>query len=688
MQKRRLFTLYTAWALFTAAMLPVGCSRETPQAQRESLQQNIPVSPSQRPPSALPASPLQPAPAIQFNKPGLSFHGKLAAPVFDESLRQLDGRDNRLNPSSRTILLRGGRYFDPCFINDTTIAVANLRGVDFFTLSYRSPGDHVLERLRQVDTPGHAWSVLPVGSRVWVAEDYGGVRVVNVADGVIEAHVPDLDNARSFHHLPDGGIVVCRHSGGADVVVTGDGCTIIRRIPLDTDGRVFSATSEGDRLYLGTLGGGYIAYARNATGGYSRDWTYTACDRILWCHVDGDIHYLMDRDVGLRILKSADGSRPVSIGLCERAGEWRHGCMKDNRTVLAAHAGGLLEIDVSDPSAPVIIHELPSPLESRGIAFRNGNAVITDSEYGLRWIRWTGTPPHPTTMAEHVDNGLVADVVVTATEAFVAHTRQGLERYRMTADTLTHVETWTGGDYVSAVDVHPEPLPSGAVLVAVADYRGAVLLEAISGESLKELSRITTPGRAVNVCLHDNLLLISDWFQGLRIMDVSDPSKPVFLASVATSGWVIDAIVRKSHAYVCAVNQGLLTVDITDPRHPLVTGTDTTVQAPEGIAATETCLYLADFNFGLMMYDLADPAVPTPVSCYKLRVCKGVQVRDTTLMLCHYMYGVKWFDIADPFQPVLIGERDTPGKSYEVAFIPSASAALVADWHTLIGVSW
>lgn len=698
MNSHRVINTLTLLSLLSAILLLAACTSESPPANPETLRQDPPAHSDQTVQTSTSEQSEETASSVRPAHPVKPDHGMLAAPVFNENLKQLDARDIRLKPDIRTMMLRGGRYFHPCFINDTTVAVASLRGVDFFDLSSKNPfpgkltlqpkSDHAMAPVRQVDTPGHAWSVVPVASRVWIADGYDGVRAVDPTNGTIVAHFPELENARSFHTLADGGIVVCRHSGGADVVYSGDGRTLDRRIPLDVDVRVFSAASAGNTIYLGTLGGGYIAFSPNNTGGYTRDWTYPECDRILWCHSDGDIHYLVDRDVGLRVLRSKNGALPEQIGLLQRQGQWRHGCMKNDHTILAAHAGGFLEIDVQNPAAPVVLHELPSPLESRGIAYRNGRAVITDSEYGLRKIEWTGNPPAPEVTGEYVHNGLVSDVAVTDTEAFVAHTRKGLDRFRITGNNLAHVEMWRRGEYVNAVDVRAASPGADAALVAVADYKGAILLAAVPGKPLKPLSRLETPGRAVNVCLHGNLLLISDWFQGLHILDISDPSQPVSLSRVQTSGWAIDAAVRGSHAYVCVVNQGLLTVDISDPRKPVVTATDTSVQAPEGIAVTDACLYLADFNFGLLMYDLTDPAKPNPVSCYKLRVGKGVQVHENTLILCNYMYGYKWFDITDPFTPVLIGEMDSPGKGYEAAFLPGRNAMLAADWHALLEVTW
>ncbi|MCD4654557.1 hypothetical protein K8T06_11570 [bacterium] len=603
-------------------------------------------------------------------------YGMLAAPVYDDTLVELNTRDIRLKPEISDTRLRGGRYFHPCFINDTTFAVACLRGVDIYTV----PDDiNSIEPAIRIDTPGHAWSVTPVAKNLWVADGYAGVQVINPQSGEIVAQFPELTNTRAFHTMADGRIVVCRHSSGVNILTSKSGLVIDNQMKLDVESRVFCATSSDTTIYLGTLGGGYIAYKPDDTGQYSPLWTYNDCTRILWCHTDGQYHYLLDRDVGLRVLKSSSDRAPQQVALLQLDGQWRHGCMKNETTLLVAHETGLLEIDNAIPEKPAISQFFKSPLDSRGVAFHDGHVVITDSEYGLRLLKSDNAKS--TLAAQHIHDGLVADVAIQPELLLLSHTHRGTHRFKWSAATLDSNDTWTTGNYQTAVDVN------GSIM-AIADYAGIILLESVSGKPLKKLSGVTTPGRTVNVTFHGDLLLVSDWFDGLRILDVSNPVKPQWLSQIDTTGWAIDAAAHGNYAYVCCVNQGLMTIDISDPRHPIVTHIDSTGQAPEGIALGNGCLYMADFNFGLLVFDLTDPAKPFARACWKTSVCKSVQIRDDILLLCNYIYGLKWFDISEPFQPVLIGELDTWSKSYEAVFVPGEQAVYVADWHDLLKVTW
>jgi len=607
-------------------------------------------------------------------------HGMLAAPVFDVSLKELNQKDIRLKPVIAETLLRGGRYFDPCFISDSSFAVACLRGIDVFTVSSEKS---LLEPDLQIDTPGHAWSVVKVKDYIWVADGYAGVLVLDPVTGKKISSFPELSNARSFHVMSDGGVIVCRHSSGADIIYSGDGRTIERRITLDVSDRVFSASSDQEHVFLGTLGGGFIAYKSTGNGHYERVWTFTGCHRILSCLLTGKYHILIDRDAGLRILSRQKSGTPLQIGFCELKGQWRRAVMKDSNTILAAHESGLLEVDISDPGKPVIVNRIKSSLDSRGVAVRDNSLVLTESEYGLKLIDLSRGKP--VISAEYIHNGLVSDIAIDDIDLLLTQTHRGLHRFKIkkrgSATILDPYKIWNDGQYLNAVDI------SGS-LIAVADYKGFVLLESKGGKPVRQLSRMNTPGRAVNVAIKKNLLFVSDWFEGLRIFDISDPADPIFLSRVETTGWVIDALVSDNHVYACAVNQGLLTIDISDPKQPKITDIDTSAQAPEGIASRGNCLYLADFNFGLIVYNLADPAEPSATTCWKMAVCKGVQVKENTLILCNYIYGLKWFDITNPMQPVLIGELDTPGKSYEVVFGPEENSLFVADWHEFLKVTW
>lgn len=641
------------------------------------------ISSLQNPPSpvdtALPSPESSPPPSKQE-------HGVLAAPVFNTSLVELQRGDTQLTPLIVDTQQRGGRYFHPAFLTNSSVAIACLRGVDLFRVIDQNSNDtesKTMSPVKRIDTPGHAWSVMPVKDHLWVADGVAGVQVVDPETGKIVAKFPHLTNARSFHQLHDGRILVCRHREGANLITSRNGTTIDLIETLPVSSRIFSATSRGKDIYLGTLGGGYIACRTDSAGTWQTVWTYTDCQRILWCHTDGQYHYLLDRDVGLRILKIiTNDDSPEQIGLLKRPGQWRHGCFRDESTVLAAHQEGLLTIDISDPKSPELLSISPSPLESRGVACQSTVAVITDSEFGLRIM--DVTTDTPVEMGRYGHNGLAADIAWTHHALALAQTGQGTRVFDDPAQQLTSGRRWQKGEYQTAV-------ASGGAngnLLAIADYKGVIILENQSRKPLQQLSRIETPGRAVNVVFHGDLLLVADWFEGLQIYGVGNPAAPQHLATIPTTGWAIDAAAHGEVAYICCVNQGFVTADISNPKSPVVSHVDTSARAPEGIALGTGCLYLADFNAGLMVYDLTDPLKPEPFSCWRHTVCKGVQVKDDILILCHYIYGVKWFDISEPLKPALIGELDTWGKAYEAVFAPEPRTAYIADWHDVMKVTW
>lgn len=602
-------------------------------------------------------------------------HGLLKPPQYNESLEQLAGRDIRIHPVIKGVAERGARYYIPCDIGGGRFAVAGLRGVDFFNV------DSVpLIPDLQIDTPGEAWSVHRVNETLWVADGYAGVTVLKENGDSKLAEWPEYSLARSFHSMDDGRIVVCRHSAGADIITLSDPATIRETIHIDAGNRVFSATSDRNRLFLGTLHGGYIAM--NVTPGkdVATIWTYSDCTRIVWCRYQDGLHFLLDQDLGLQILQDRETDAPVRLAKLELPGHSRYACLPAPNQICIANSAEIYSIDVRDPSNPVITDHEPSCQESWGIAAINGQLVVAEGEFGLRTMRLEKGTFSEIRRYEH--NGLVSDVVLLDPEhALIAQTRRGLLPIDVSGQDFKPGTRWMDG-------WHPVASSVQGSRIAVADYNGVILLQRASGLQLQETGRIRTPGRAVNVHQDGDYLYVADWFEGLQIVDASNPSKPFSVSNVPVKGWVIDAMIRDGYAYLCTVNQGLMTVDVRDPSHPKALNCDQSALAPEAAAYGRGCLYVADFNFGLIVYDLSDPAQPVPVSCYRMPVCKNVAVRDDLLLVSNYIHGLKWFDISEPERPVLAGELDTPGKSYAAVFVPERNEVLVADWHDLLRVTW
>ncbi|MBN1879008.1 hypothetical protein JW823_02765 [bacterium] len=661
MKKRRLVWMFLLLICLSADM---GCNRADQGSIRE-----IPVNErmSQSDPPLISA---ETSGQNRENK-----HGLLESPHFNPDLVQLTDKRMELSPRITETLSRGGRYYQACSIDDNRFAIACLRGVDFFRLDSDTPDPYL-----QVDTLGEAWSIHRVGHTLWVADGYAGVCVLDMDTGKNVVQWPKMSNARSFHRMADGRIVVCRHSSGADILTLSDDVTIQTQVHVDISSRIVSAASTGNRLFLGTLHGGYVAMDAEPEHPVRTLWTFSGCTRVVWCSYLNGYHYLLDQDVGLLILVDKGEQPPELVETLALAGQSRHACFMNPDRLLIANQRQTYLIDVTDPRNPSIKSHLRAILEEWGISVIGSALVATESEYGFRIL--TANNDVLKENRAYVHNGLVADVrMVGKDRAVMANTHRGLFFLSVDQETISMTDQWNACWYPVATFAEDS-------LLAVTDYRSVILLQTNGIQPVRELARINTPGRAVNVDGDGHYLYIADWFEGMQIVDISDPTRPVIVSSVRTEGWVIDVNVGNGYAYLCSVNQGLMTIDIRDPLQPALIHCENSALAPEAVAIGNQCLYVADFNFGLIIYDLSDPAQPVPASCYRMDVCKNVCLRDNLLIVANYVNGLKWFDIREPFRPVLIGELDTPGKSYGVSFIPERNEALIADWHDLLRVAW
>ncbi len=602
-------------------------------------------------------------------------HGIVEPPQFDESLELLNGKRISLYPKITGIAERGGRYYQSCSLGNGRFAVACLRGVDFFNIHSEALVPEI-----QVDTAGEAWRVHLVGETIWVADGYAGVVALDVDTGKEMIRWPELTMARAFHTMDDGRVVVCRHSAGAELLSVSDGITIRDRIHIDAGKRVFSAASDRNRLFLGTLHGGYTAMEVNPGETTRILWTYTDCTRIVWCQYVNGIHYLLDQDLGLLVLADRGSDPPQLLATLALAGQSRHACLQDPAHLVIANQMEIYLVDIKSPSEPKILDHMPACMEGWGIGIVEDRIVSAESEFGLRILERQEGSLRETGRYQH--NGLVAEVsLLHPDRAVVTQTHKGVAIMDVGEERLEVTDRWEDCEYPVAASVDESR-------IALTDYSGMVIIQAEPGLPLQKISSLKTPGRAVNLAAAGDYIYIADWFQGLHIVNVSDPGHPAIVANVPTEGWVIDVVIQNGYAYVCAIDQGLMTVDIHDPMNPKVLHCDESSRAPEAAVIGKQCLYVADFNFGLIVYNLVDPANPIPFSCCRMPVCKNVVLRDNLLIVSNYIYGLKWFDIVDPLRPVLIGEIDTPGKGYGATFIPDKNEILVADWHDLIRVAW
>ena len=131
-----------------------------------------------------------------------------------------------------------------------------------------------------------------------------------------------------------------------------------------------------------------------------------------------------------------------------------------------------------------------------------------------------------------------------------------------------------------------------------------------------ELGAFATPGFASGVAAFGNYAAVADRQDGLLIVNVSNPASPTLVGSLATPGLALDIAVTSGggpRLGVLATGEGLAVVSLSDPANPSAEGFFNSPGFAKSVAVADTLAYLADGDSGLQIVNFADPAHPAAV---------------------------------------------------------------------------
>jgi hypothetical protein len=188
-----------------------------------------------------------------------------------------------------------------------------------------------------------------------------------------------------------------------------------------------------------------------------------------------------------------------------------------------------------------------------------------------------------------------------------------------------------------------------------------------------------TEGNALGVTLSGNYAYVAASSGGLQIIDISNPANPVAVGHYDTSGSAKGVALSGNYAYVADNGDGLQIIDISNPANPVAVVLYDTLGSSQGIALDGNYAYVADWNSGLQIIDISNPANPVAVGHYDTEgYARGVALSGNYAYVADgYWGGLQIVDISDPANPVAVGHYDTSGDAKGVAL--SGNYAYVAD---------
>jgi hypothetical protein len=328
---------------------------------------------------------------------------------------------------------------------------------------------------------------------------------------------------------------------------------------------------------------------------------------------------------GLRVLELSTPSAPTIVGELSGPTEGFRMDAEGDYLYVANWSQGFDVIDIHDPTSPAIVANIPAWDFAAGVAVHDGFAYLAGTLQGLMMVD-VSEPSAPVLVREFANSSTCWDVAIAGGHAY----------------TVSH---WTYLDPFDD-DIHVFDIGSNAA----APVLGELTLDVkgmFAGESF--------------------LYVVND--QGLHVADMTTPSAPVVVGSVALpagAGAAGDVVVAGSYAYTAHGN--LRVVDITDPTAPVVVGSASAVGAAE-VAWLGERLAVAGLD-RLRVFDVGDPTLPVEVGSLAT-----AQETRSIFASGDYIYlsdedGLRVVDAADPTTPVVVGEIDVPsGRVFDSAVV-------------------
>ena len=354
----------------------------------------------------------------------------------------------------------------------------------------------------------------------------------------------------------------------------------------------------------------------------------------------------------LRIFNVADPRNPVQVGACADSG---FSMCASGDYVYLAHQYGLYIVDVSNPANPHRAGSIGGD-QALSVAVRDSICFFGTASNGLR-IYNVSNPVAPTLLGS-LPGIQPADLYLPPTcdtvlysPVFHAINIADLHNPRIIGQV-----SLPGWDYgVTAV-----PALNYAL---VADYFDGLVAVNLASTSAPVMdTSVFAAGTSNDICVDSQRAYVSQYFCGMRIVDVSDPTAPRTFGVADTTGYdpsTYTLAAADSFAYVgWSPRPYFRSFGVASPTAPVQAGGCELTNPPQDMALRDTLVYVAE-NARFQVVNVARPREPVLVgSCVLPFDSHDMDIEDT-LAFVGNTTSLQIVNVARPANPVVVGEWGT-----------------------------
>jgi hypothetical protein len=124
------------------------------------------------------------------------------------------------------------------------------------------------------------------------------------------------------------------------------------------------------------------------------------------------------------------------------------------------------------------------------------------------------------------------------------------------------------------------------------------------------------PNSALGVYVYGDYAFVAIDTSGLQVINISNPTNPIYWGSYDTPGLASDVVVFDNYAFVADYSNGVQVINIADPAAPQLTGSFNTSSFVWGIFYSDNYAYLANTFSGLTVINVVNPINPSYLGSY------------------------------------------------------------------------